>query len=192
MSSITDWLMVGITGIYVIATIVICVFNGKSAKATRDQIAESKRQFEETKRLENMPCFELHFDKIEAGTGTDIELTDKQTGIIHTLFTKYRIENISKGTAINVKCIVKSTIKDVELITCPIVPAQNEKSINCLILADKGYFTDNSLPFSIAIFYEDIMSNHYEQSIELEFIEDNPRWIWVKSVGAPQLKNKGE
>ena len=105
---------------------------------------------------------------------------------------KDQVEIVEKLKAINVKCIVKSTIKDVELITCPIVPAQNEKSINCLILADKGYFTDNSLPFSIAIFYEDIMSNHYEQNIELEFIEDNPRWIWVKSVGAPQLKNKGE
>lgn len=191
MPTITDWLMVGITGIYVIATIIICIFNGRSAKATRDQISESKRQFEETQRLDNMPCFELHFDNMEGGTGISIELTDKKTGIIHTLFTKYRIENISKGTAVNVKCIVKSTFKDVELITCPIVPAQKEKSINCLILADKGCLIDNSLPFSVAILYEDIMSNHYEQIIELEFIEDNPRWILVKSVGAPQLNNKG-
>ena len=191
MPTITDWLMVGITGIYGIATIFICVFNGRSTKATREQIAESKRQFEETKRLENMPCFEIHFDKIEAGTGTSVELTDKQTGVIHTLFTKYRIENISKGTAINVKCIVKSAIKDTELITCSIVPAQKEKSINCLVLADKGYFIDNLLPFSVAISYEDIMNNHYEQNVELEFIEDNPSWIWVKSVGAPQLNNKG-
>jgi hypothetical protein len=73
----------------------------------------------------------------------------------------------------------------------PIVPAQKESSINCLILADKGYFTDNSLPFSVVISYDDIMNNHYEQNVELEFIEDNPRWIWVKSVGAPQLNNKG-
>ena len=184
-------LMVLITAIYVIATINISNANIKSAEATREQITESKRQFEETKRLENMPCFEVHFDKVEAGTGTSIELTDKQTGVTHTLFAKYRIENISKGTAINVKCIVKSTIKDTELIICPIVPAQKEKSINCLVLADKGYFIDNSLPFSIAIFYEDIMSNHYEQNIELEFIEDSPRWIWVKSVGAPRWSNKG-
>ena len=184
-------LMVLITFIYVVATIEICRANIKSAEATKEQLEESKRQFAETKRLENMPCFELHFDSIEAGTGTSIELTDKQTGVIYTLFTKYRIENISKGTAINVKCTVKSTIKDAELITCPIVPAQKEKSINCLFLADKGYFIDNSLPISVAIFYEDIMSNHYEQNIELEFIEDNPRCIWVKSIGAPQLNNKG-
>lgn len=191
MSTITDWLMVGITSIYVIATIFICVFNAKSDKATREQIAESKRQFEETKRLEYMPCFEIHFDKMEAGPGKSIELTDKQTGVIHTLFTKYRIENISKGTAINIKCIVRSTIKDTELIICPIVPAQKERAINCLILADNGYFTDNSLPFSVVISYDDIMHNHYEQNVELEFIDDKIRWIWVKSVGAPQLNNKG-
>lgn len=184
-------LMVLITAIYVIATINISNANIKSAEATREQILESKQQFEETKRLEYMPCFEIHFDMMEAGTGTSIELTDKQTGVIHTLFTKYRIENISKGTAINVKCRVKSATKDTELIMWPIVPAQKESSINCLILADKGYFTDNSLPFSVVISYDDIMNNHYEQNVELEFIEDNPRWIWVKSVGAPQLNNKG-
>ena len=191
MSTITDWLMVGITSIYVIATIFICVFNAKSDKATREQIAESKRQFEETKRLEYMPCFEIHFDKMEAGPGKSIELTDKQTGVIHTLFTKYRIENISKGTAINMKCIVRSAIKDIELLTCPIVPAQKEIAINCCILADKGYFTDNLLHFSVKISYYDIMNNHYEQNVELEFIEDIPRWIWVKSVDAPQLNIKG-
>lgn len=189
MPKITDWLMVGITGIYVIATIFICVFNAISAKATREQVAESKRQFEETKRLEYMPCFEIHFDQMEAGPGTSIELTDKQTGVIHTLFTKLRIENISTGTAINVKCIVRSAIQSTQLITWPIVPAQKENTINCMILADKGFFTDNSLPFFMAIYYEDIMNNHYEQNMELEFHEDNPKWIWVKSVGAPQLNN---
>lgn len=46
----TDWLMVIITFIYVVATIVICIFNGKSAKESKEQIEESKRQYEETKR----------------------------------------------------------------------------------------------------------------------------------------------
>lgn len=50
MPSITDWLMVIVTFIYVVATIFICVANIKSAKATRDQLAESKRQFDEANR----------------------------------------------------------------------------------------------------------------------------------------------
>lgn len=192
LNTYENLLLVGITFIYVVATIEICLANMNAASATREQLSVSKRQYEETKRLEYMPCFEIHFDNIEAGTGASIELTDKQTGVIHTLFTKYHIGNVSKGTALNVKCIVKSEMTSNELITCPIVPSQKEKSINCLFLADKGYFIENSMPFEIAIIFEDIMSNHYEQIMELEFIEDNPRWIRVKSIGAPQLKNKGE
>lgn len=43
-SSITDWLMVIITFVYVVATVIICVFNGKSAKAAREQLAEAQKQ----------------------------------------------------------------------------------------------------------------------------------------------------
>ena len=52
-------LMVIITLIYVIATIRICRANIKAADAAREQLVESKRQFEETRRLEIMPYFEL-------------------------------------------------------------------------------------------------------------------------------------
>jgi hypothetical protein len=50
LPTITDWIMVIITGVYVFATIFICVFNYRSAKATREQVAEAKRQFEEINR----------------------------------------------------------------------------------------------------------------------------------------------
>lgn len=43
-------LMVIITLVYVVATIAICVANLRSAKATRDQLEESKRQYEEEHR----------------------------------------------------------------------------------------------------------------------------------------------
>lgn len=47
---ITDWLMVIITAVYVVATIFICWANIKSARATREQLAETKRQYEEEHR----------------------------------------------------------------------------------------------------------------------------------------------
>lgn len=43
-------LMVLITAIYVLATILICWANMKSAKAAREQLAEAKRQYEEENR----------------------------------------------------------------------------------------------------------------------------------------------
>lgn len=50
MPTITDWLMVIITFVYVVATIFICWANIRSAKATKDQLAESKRQYDEENR----------------------------------------------------------------------------------------------------------------------------------------------
>ena len=44
MPTIADWIMVGITGAYVVATIFICIFNGKSAKAAKMQIEEMQQQ----------------------------------------------------------------------------------------------------------------------------------------------------
>ena len=49
-SSITDWLMVVITFAYVVATVCIMLANSKSAKATRDQVDEMRRQFDEMNR----------------------------------------------------------------------------------------------------------------------------------------------
>lgn len=47
---ITDWLMVIITCVYVVATIFICKANIKSAEATKEQLEESKRQFEASQK----------------------------------------------------------------------------------------------------------------------------------------------
>lgn len=63
MPTITDWLMVVITIVYVLATILICVFNYRSAKATREQVLEQKRQFDEG----NKPCVDITFEIIRSG-----------------------------------------------------------------------------------------------------------------------------
>lgn len=62
--SAADWIMVIITGVYVLATIAICYFNGKSAKASRDQIAEARKQFNESNRphvIAGIKCEENFF-----------------------------------------------------------------------------------------------------------------------------------
>lgn len=48
MPTITDWIMVVITAVYVIATIFICYFNGKSASAACNQIKEAQEQLKES------------------------------------------------------------------------------------------------------------------------------------------------
>lgn len=59
----TEWLMVIITAIYVVATIIICVFNGKSARAAKVQTDEMIRQY----NLSNRPNVTIHFDIIRSG-----------------------------------------------------------------------------------------------------------------------------
>lgn len=46
----TDWIMIIITAVYVAATIAICVANINSAKASKEQLEESRRQFEESQK----------------------------------------------------------------------------------------------------------------------------------------------
>ena len=46
----TDWIMIVITFVYVIATSLISVFNYRAAKAAGQQLAESRRQFDESNR----------------------------------------------------------------------------------------------------------------------------------------------
>ena len=57
MSNVTDWLMVIITFVYVVATVFICWANIKSAKASKEELAEMKRQYAEEKR----PRIEIEF-----------------------------------------------------------------------------------------------------------------------------------
>ena len=66
----TDWPMFTITSIYVIATIAICYYNSKSAKAAqeqikvaKDQIAEMIKQYDEV----NRPVVTIRFETIRSG-----------------------------------------------------------------------------------------------------------------------------
>lgn len=52
-----DWVMVIITGVYVLATIFICWANIKAANASKEQLREMQREFAET----NKPNIELEF-----------------------------------------------------------------------------------------------------------------------------------
>ena len=58
MPTITDWLMVIITLVYVVATVFICIANIKSAKAAREQTEEIVFINKSTKRFSRNSLFE--------------------------------------------------------------------------------------------------------------------------------------
>ena len=58
----SNWVLVIITAVYVVATICICVANFKSASASKKQLAEMKKQYEETDRP-NIEAEFLYIDR---------------------------------------------------------------------------------------------------------------------------------
>ena len=66
----TDWPMFAITSIYVIATIAICYYNSKSAKAAQEQIKVAKDQIAEMIKQHNevnRPVVTIRFETIRNG-----------------------------------------------------------------------------------------------------------------------------
>ena len=57
MTNVTDWLMIVITAVYVIATIFICRANIKSAEASKEQLEEMRKQYAE----DNRPILDVEF-----------------------------------------------------------------------------------------------------------------------------------
>ena len=79
-------IMVALTFIYVVATILICIFNYKSAKATKEQIKESYKQFIENTRAHIIPKINelegevicLVFENIGKEIANEVEIDVKE------------------------------------------------------------------------------------------------------------------
>lgn len=74
MEHITDWLMVIITALYFITTIIICVSNHKSAKAAKEAVEESKRQFEQSIQLQK----QHNYDSVRPAVSIDFASSDSE------------------------------------------------------------------------------------------------------------------
>lgn len=59
MTEIADWSLVGLTAVYVVATIFICLANRRAAAAAKEQTEEMRRQFAESSRARVV----VRFDK---------------------------------------------------------------------------------------------------------------------------------
>ena len=169
-----------ITVVYVIATIFICVANIKSAKATRDQIAESQRQFNENRRLDIMPY--LQFETTNQ-PGVDDKLAlilsenDHNAG---EYLLNLRVKNIGRGTA-----------KDIEYIWTNFTNTYSKRpfKIKALQDGDERFLQmsfacpralDDVTKANIELYYKDLLENTYSQKIEFEFEIKNSS-VWLKS-----------
>lgn len=160
--------MVGITAVYVIATIYIWRANSKSAEATREQLEESKRQFRETQRLEVMPY--LQFEDCDSTANYSLKLVlvsgDTEGG---SYVLKARLKNIGHGTAKNITYIWNSLTASYDRGSFPIkaLQAGDENFIKIHFAVPRN--KPDNLKASFELSFSDLLENQYTQTIEFVF-----------------------
>lgn len=177
MPTVTDWLMVGITFVYVVATIFICIFNGRSAKATREQVAESQRQFAETKRLERMPYIDItvkrgFFPKELFNADVTLSLSKKESQEYVYIAERLEFRNIGYGVATDISFRWGESLNKTDNINNPIklIDRDGRKELSFQFVValpiEQLPTTQDAL---LLLRYKDLLSNHYEQTILLTF-----------------------
>lgn len=150
MPTITDWIMVVITGVYVFATIFICIFNYRSAKATREQVAEAKRQFEEINRA--YITYEFLYEK---RTFYGIRFTNHGKRVANHVQIQLKEEFIDSITETSFSTLLNKQ-KDKEFVL------GIGQSYDIYFGSNKYRQNPNKLPLEGQLVYKDDMKSYYE------------------------------
>ena len=177
MPTITDWLMVGITLVYVIATIAIWFANHKSARATEKQLIESKRQFDEAKRLEHMPYMQVSFCEWKTSEERGSYFPNMMLDINRSDDNRFAsagmsidVTNIGLGLAVNIKCKwISAGIEQEQHLSASLLKrgecCNSTFIISAAIPEKEPQYADTSL----IICFDDFLGNHYEQTVDISF-----------------------
>lgn len=184
----TDWPMVIVTIIYVIATLCIMKANQNAAKAAsaqldaskeqlaaaKEQLDISKEQYEDSKRLEYMPILQMRLshDEDDPHEAEYIDICPREAEVSSTTSQFFELKNVGNGTAINITFTWKFVdlgFSDTEFLpACAIMQGDSYK-INLSCDMDKNLPKSSTL--SLEFEYCDLLGNPYEQRIFLR-IED--------------------
>lgn len=186
MPTITDWIMVAITFVYVVATIFICIFNGRSAKATRDQVKESQKQFHEAKRLEKIPYLQASIGEWISREKRETLLPELWLNLTKSDDDNYAsggfsivLTNIGLGLLDNLKCTWSSDeIKKQQELSVTLLQCNQDFSVSVIVSAERQkqtVYKDGLLVFE----FDDLLGNHYKQQLEISF---QIEWSYVKPV----------
>ena len=168
--------MVLITAVYVIATIVITVANIKAAKATRAQIAESRWQYEDKKRLEVKPY--IQFERILnapkacyrfEGYSMVEGCTLKPSGEV------LQVKNIGLGTAKDITCSFQWDDETEECKTSafPVQALYSNETQFVYITLYHPSTKDKTLSGCFTLEYSDLLDNKYSQRIDMSYLQQD-------------------
>lgn len=188
-----DWLndnsnalMVLITFVYVVATFEICKANINAAEASREQLAESKRQFEETKRLQIAPRLLIHRCSDVQTTDGELQfllLPDSDARQCRLTYFYLSIENAGMGAAtdFSLKCSEFSLIEECkEILDNVVYPKDNYNFLVTVGATQQGICGRRSVQESIELSYKDILENTYVQKIMLDLFIDEEFYVRLK------------
>ena len=194
---VTDWLMVIITFVYVVATIFICIANINSANATKEQISLSEAQFREAQRIGMLPCFNVDINMApKSGYCMQMDITPYLNGPVVLFLKQLSFCNIGNGIAKNVHIFFSMDyLKRTEIMTVPMLPVKPDDGeiINMAFTADLDAASckENVVKGEIVFEYEDLMDYRYKQTVLVEFVfsekKDEAPELLEKKVFAPEL-----
>lgn len=192
-------LMVIITFVYVLATIGIFIYNGRSAKATREQVLESQRQFEESKRLEYRPYLDIATveDSFEYNLfDSDIQLLlGNRYAEEFTLLPEWiMMKNIGAGTATNLTYCWRTEMSDEQTGEFPFSTLEKEgtKTVGLHIQVELlAKYSPYQAQAHLILFYHDLLGNKYEQEVVFCFnvLNENNTELKIVKVSVPKFIN---
>lgn len=185
-------LMVLITFVYVVATVEICRANIRSADATREQLAESKRQFEDKKRLELMPYLEVLVcdDITDFHECIGLALSSQNAKNSTIIDRRISINNIGLGPAKDVRYTWRNLDGEYDRNDLGFTAILSGEAKNIYIdfyAEHKDDFSEYVAPVSIEFTYSDLLENKYRLRVDLAFTistEKNVR-LTKYTVGTP-------
>lgn len=177
MHKIMEWLnansnalMVIITFVYVIATVAIWWANHKSAKASTKQLETSIEQYEEMKRLNFMPYFQLLGADTPGNSCILLPLKAKTgNGKSQDTQVDFFIQNFGAGTAIEMKYTWNSLdcSTDRGRFIASALRSGDKRIVRIKFIYSEEYTPEGNA--SIDLKYRDLLGNNYIQKIEFEF-----------------------
>ena len=195
MPMVTDWLMVGITAFYVIATIIISCANIKSANATREQLTESKRQYEDKKRLEIMPYIQFEQTKYAADHELNLVI-DSGENLTGKYILLIRMKNIGNGTAKDIAYTYQwdNCEKSYDRGAFPIQALSSGESQTIKVEFAHTTEEKDNREACFLIRYRDLLDNDYTQTCRFRFKQNNSATLKLIefSTSTPVLVPKEE
>ena len=184
----TDWPMVIVTIIYVIATLCIMKANQNAAKAasaqldaSKEQLAAakkqldiSKEQYEDSKRLEYMPILQMRLshDEDDPHEAEYIDICPREAEVSSTTSQFFELKNVGNGTAINIIFtwnFIDLGFSDTDYLPFSIMQGDSYK-INLSCDMDNNLPKDSTLTLEFE--YNDLLGNTYEQRIFLRIDDE--------------------